>query len=199
MTPSDACYHLTESSEGCALRAYQDTGGVWTIGYGHTKNVKPNDVITSAMAQILLEHDMEYASSVVNTHCLPCTQNQFDALVDFVFNVGPSQFLGSHLYQYHVSGEYNKAAAEFPKWKYDNGKVKLGLVRRRSAESDLYSQQVPLEAPEHTDASVPPAPSVPCNPAVPDPSAATVPAPPSSAFHTVRALCNALLGREESD
>jgi hypothetical protein len=53
----------------------------------------------------------------------PCSQGQFDALVDFVFNVGPSQFLTSHLLKYHKAGEYDKAAAEFPKWKYDNGKV----------------------------------------------------------------------------
>jgi lysozyme len=207
MTPSDACYHLTESSEGCALRAYQDTGGVWTIGYGHTKNVKPNDVITSAMAQILLEHDMEYASSVVNTHCLPCTQNQFDALVDFVFNVGPSQFLGSHLYQYHVSGEYDKAAAEFPKWKYDNGKVEPGLVVRRGLEQSLYTRQEPEADHPHTDGQGHSVSSVPCSvPANQEKDASqSSPAPPAQSSETVPASNNepsgfvatalALLGR----
>ena len=138
MTPSTKCYALTESSEGCKLLAYQDTGGVWTIGYGHTRGVRPHQVITQTLAETLLQHDMDYAVNVVNTHCLPATQGQFDALCDFVFNVGPNQFLPSHLFKYHVAKEYDKAAAEFPKWKYDNGNIEPGLVTRRAAEEALY-------------------------------------------------------------
>jgi lysozyme len=93
------------------------------------------------MAEVLLKHDIEYAVGIVNSHALPCTQNQFDALVDFVFNVGPAQFLTSHILRYHLAGEYEKAAAEFPKWKFDNGKVIAGLVTRRQKERDLYSLQ----------------------------------------------------------
>jgi lysozyme len=130
--------NLTEQSEGCRLKAYQDTGGVWTIGYGHTKGVYPGQVITQAQAEALLKLDIAYAEKCVNDHALPCTQGQFDALVDFVFNVGPSQFLNSHLYAYHKAGEYNKAAAEFSKWKFDNGKVVLGLVKRRGNEAACY-------------------------------------------------------------
>jgi lysozyme len=138
MQPSDNCYSLTRNSEGCKLKAYQDTGGVWTIGYGHTGNVRPNQVVTPELAEALLEHDMQYAAGVVNNHAGQCTQGQFDALTDFVFNVGPSQFLTSHLLKYHLAGEYEKAAAEFPNWKYDNGKVEPGLVKRRAAERALY-------------------------------------------------------------
>lgn len=130
---------LTEGCEGLRLTAYQDTGGVWTIGYGHTGGVRPHQVIDSATADTLFRHDVEYAVRIVKEHCLPCTQNQFDALVDFVFNVGPSQFLASHLYSYHKSGEYKKAAAEFPKWKFDNGRVIDGLVTRRQKERELYA------------------------------------------------------------
>lgn len=139
MQPSENCYKLTEESEGCRLKAYQDTGGVWTIGYGHTGGVAPNSTITQELANTLLEHDMQYAANIVNTHCSPCSQGQFDALTDFVFNVGPTQFLTSHLYRYHVAGEYDKAAAEFPKWKYDNGQVEPGLVTRRERERLLYT------------------------------------------------------------
>jgi lysozyme len=138
MQVSDAGVKLTEESEGCRLKAYQDTGGVWTIGYGHTGGVRPNQVITQEIADTLLRHDLEYASGFVNLHAGSCTQNQFDALTDFVFNVGPSQFLTSHLLKYHLAGEYEKAAAEFPNWKYDNGKVEPGLVKRRAAERALY-------------------------------------------------------------
>jgi lysozyme len=138
MQPSDKCYALTRGSEGCRLKSYQDTGGVWTIGYGHTAGVKPNTTITFQMAETLLEHDMEYAASVVNQHALPCTQGEFDALTDFCFNVGPVQFLHSTLLKYHLAGDKEKAAAEFPKWKYDNGHVQPGLVTRRDHERSLY-------------------------------------------------------------
>jgi lysozyme len=160
MLPSKDCYNLTEQSEGCRLKAYQDTGGVWTIGYGHTGGVKPNQVITQEVAEVLLEHDMNYAANFVNQHCLPCTQGQFDALTDFVFNVGPSQFLSSHLCSFHKEGEYDKAAAEFPKWKYDNGKVEPGLVARRAKEKELYTHQEPVEDRPHTDEQEHSVPSV---------------------------------------
>lgn len=151
MTPSKDGLALTEKSEGCKLRAYRDTGGVLTIGYGHTGGVREGQVIDQMTAETLLKHDIEYAVGIVNSHALPCTQGQFDALVDFVFNLGPSQFLNSHLYKYHKAGEYDKAAAEFPKWKYDNGKVIPGLVTRRAAEQALYTHQA-LEAVHlHTD------------------------------------------------
>jgi lysozyme len=138
MQPSEHCYHLTKESEGCVLRAYQDTGGVWTIGYGHTGGVREGQVISQDQADILLKHDMKYAISFVNAHALPCTQGQFDALVDFVFNVGPSLFLQSTLLRRHKAGLYKEAAAEFPKWKYDNGKVFKGLIERREKERALY-------------------------------------------------------------
>jgi hypothetical protein len=81
-------------------------------------------------------------------------------LVDFVFNVGPTQFLSSHLFAYHKSGEYEKAAAEFPKWKYDNGKIIPGLVTRRAKEAALYSRQAPEAVHQHTDEPARSVPSV---------------------------------------
>lgn len=138
MNVSENGIKLTETSEGCKLRAYRDTGGVLTIGYGHTGGVRENQVIDQATAEALLRHDLDYAVGIVNGHALPCTQGQFDALVDFVFNVGPTQFLSSHLLKYHLAGEHEKAAAEFPKWKFDNGKVIPGLVKRREAERKMY-------------------------------------------------------------
>lgn len=142
MQISDKGIKLTEASEGCKLRAYRDTGNVLTIGYGHTGGVRENQVIDQLTAETLLKHDLDYAVGIVNAHALPCTQFQFDALVDFVFNVGPSQFLHSHLHSYHVAGEYEKAAAEFPKWKFDNGKVIDGLVKRRKKERELYETTI---------------------------------------------------------
>lgn len=189
MTPSSDCFELTTSSEGLRLKAYQDTGGVWTIGYGHTNAVRPGQVITPQVAKDLLALDVRNAVNCVNSHALPCTQSQFDALVDFVFNVGAAQFLSSHLYRYHKSGEYDKAAAEFPKWKFDNGKIIPGLVTRRSKERALYSRQAPEVVRPRSDEqehSVPPvaysAPVVPSSSvgqssvARPSPSPSIVPA-----------------------
>lgn len=177
MIPSNDCFNLTESSEGCKLRAYRDTGGVLTIGYGHTGGVVENQVISQAVAETLLKHDMDYAVGVVNAHALPCTQGQFDALCDFVFNVGPTQFLSSHLFTYHKSGQYDKAAAEFPKWKYDNGKVEPGLVTRRAKEQALYIHQGPSIDHLHTDAPVHSAAPV-VDSALPDQSPSVAPPSP---------------------
>jgi lysozyme len=135
---SAAGLNLTKQAEGCKLVSYKDTGGVWTIGYGHTGGVKAGQVITQSMADTLLGHDIEYAVGIVNKNATPCSQGQFDALVDFVFNVGPTQFLHSTLLRLHKAGKYKEAAAEFPKWKYDNGKVIPGLVIRRANERALY-------------------------------------------------------------
>lgn len=142
MQVSEKGLELTKSSEGLRLKAYQDTGGVWTIGYGHTRNVYPGQIISQDDAARFLKTDMEYAVSVVNEHCLPCTQGQFDALCDFVFNVGVNQFLHSTLFRLHKAGDYKNAAAQFQKWKYDNGKIIPGLIVRRSKELATYTRLV---------------------------------------------------------
>jgi lysozyme len=162
MQPSNNELELTKLSEGCSLKSYQDTGGVWTIGYGHTNGVVPGQVITQQVAEDLLRLDIQNAVSCVNSHAIPCTQNQFDALVDFVFNVGPSQFLSSHLLAFHKAGQYDKAADEFPKWKFDNGKVIPGLVERRARERALYTRQEPEADHPHTDAPEHSVSSEPC-------------------------------------
>ena len=80
---------LTENGEGCKLTAYQDQGGVWTNGYGNTHNVKPGSIITQEQAEADLQANLAWAVACVNKAVTtPLNQNQFDALVDFVFNVG---------------------------------------------------------------------------------------------------------------
>lgn len=194
MKRSNAGLQLTEDSEGLRLKAYQDTGGIWTIGFGHTNGVKPNQVITKEVAEQLFELDSKFAEDCVNKYALPCTQGQFDALVDFVFNVGPSQFLNSTLLKYHKAGEYDKAAAEFPKWKYDNGKVEPGLVKRRAKEQALYTRQEPLGDHQHTDVPECSAASVPDPAPVVSPEVSSLPsvAPPVPASGTVPASGNGL-------
>ena len=110
-----------------------------TIGYGHTgKDVKTGMTITTDRADELLRQDVMDSVACVNNNALPCTQGQFDALVDFVYNLGADQFLHSTLLRKHKAGDYTGAAKEFGRWVHDNGKTLPGLVTRREKERKLY-------------------------------------------------------------
>lgn len=133
--------------EGLRLKAYKDGGGVWTVGYGHTKGVYPGQVITQDIANTLLIEDVWYFEQGVNDLVkVHLTQNQFDALVSFSFNVGldidedtKAEGLGdSTLLRKLNSKDYVGAADEFLKWNKDNGKVVAGLTNRRKAERELF-------------------------------------------------------------
>jgi lysozyme len=138
MMPSPACEGLIRDAEGRRLRAYQDSRGVWTIGIGHTRGVRQGMTCTEAQAETWLEQDLAEAEATVNRLALPCTQNQFDALVSFVFNEGPTKFAGSTLLHLHRARDYAAAAGEFGKWIYCDHKVLPGLIKRRAAEAHLY-------------------------------------------------------------
>lgn len=138
MTPSDACYALVRNAEGLRLEAYRDSGGVLTIGYGHTQGVSEGDICTPEQAQAWLEADMAWAAEAVNRNATPCTQGQFDALCDFTFNEGVGKLLGSTLLHKHKAGDYAGAAAEFGKWVYCDHVILPGLVKRRASEAHLY-------------------------------------------------------------
>ena len=81
---------LIKKLEGCELIAYKDSGGVYTIGYGHTKNVKRGMTITQKQAEVFLKEDcnkfVDHVNKYMNTYNF--NQNQFDALVSFAFNIG---------------------------------------------------------------------------------------------------------------
>ena len=144
MTPSDECYDLIEHFEGCELKAYPDpaTGGdPWTIGYGHTgPEVHPGMVITQAEADALLRQDAEkVAKQVAPMVHVPLSQQEFDALVCLVFNVGIGNFAKSTLLKKLNAGDYDGAANELPKWNKAEGKVMAGLTRRREAERELFN------------------------------------------------------------
>ena len=121
--------------EGCKLTAYQDSVGVWTIGYGHTKGVYDGMTITQDQAeQMLLSELEEYEGYIENMVTVPLTQNQFDALVVWVYNLGPTNFKNSTLLKELNAGNYNAAGQEITRWNKAGGKVLAGLVKRREAE-----------------------------------------------------------------
>ncbi len=136
MTYDLAGLKLTESFEGLRLAAYKDVHGIWTIGYGHTgPAVYAGLVVDAAMAEILLKGDILHAALCVNrfvTH--PIDQSQFDALVDFTFNVGVGSFQSSEVLRAVNAGNIAAAAVAIMAWDKSGGRVFDGLVRRRTAE-----------------------------------------------------------------
>lgn len=138
---------LIKEWEQLRLEAYLPTpNDVWTIGWGHTSTTKKGMVITKEEAQDLFEKDTAWAVRAVNREVnVGLSQNQFDALVSFVFNVGEGAFKKSTLLRKLNSGDYEGAANEFPKWNKQKGKVLKGLVRRRAHEQELFLSAVEEE------------------------------------------------------
>ena len=135
---------LTEQFEGLRLTAYQDSVGVWTIGYGHTgPDVYPGLTITQMEAESLLLNDVGTAAASVNRLVtVPLTQNEFDALVDFVFNLGTTNFASSTLLKDLNAGNFAAASGEFHKWDHAGGRVLVGLLKRRLGEADLFQSDI---------------------------------------------------------
>jgi len=130
--------------ESCRLKAYQDTGGVWTIGFGHTKGVKPGDVIMLPKAYELLSQDMGDVERWINVQGLKLNQNQFDSLCDFIYNCGPGNFIKWGLLNMIRKNPMNKEIGdEIMKHCHDAHGTELpGLVRRRERNVDLYFKSI---------------------------------------------------------
>ena len=137
-------YAIIKESEGLRLQSYLDTGGVWTIGYGTIKYpsgvmVKKGDVITQAQAEQYLMNDSKWVDSALDKYIkVPVTQNQFDALASFVYNIGETAFKTSTLLVKLNAGDYVGAANQLDRWVNDNGKKIQGLVNRRAKEKALF-------------------------------------------------------------
>lgn len=137
---SERAVILVKRFEGCRLEAYQDQTGKWTIGYGHTP-ATPHQIVTQEEAETLLREDLQSAAHCVNlvNRLTPLTQNQFDALCSFVFNVGCALFLTSTLHQLIEGNMMQEASEQFPLWCHEGSKVIPGLLRRRKAEQELFN------------------------------------------------------------
>lgn len=132
---------LIKESEGCSLRAYKDQGGVWTVGWGSTSNVKPGMAITQSEAERRLLEDVGIAENVVyNQIKAVLNENQFSALVSFTFNEGPGHLRASTLEQLLNSSppDYMRASNALLLWDKCRGNVVPGLERRREAERALF-------------------------------------------------------------
>lgn len=134
-----AAVALITTYEGLRLEAYKDPVGVWTICYGSTKNVKPGQVATLQECDNRLGADAEEAANAVRKYVQhPITQEQFDALVDFTFNLGAGNLKNSTLLRKLNAGDCYGAAEEFRRWVYAGRQVMPGLQKRREAEYELF-------------------------------------------------------------
>ncbi len=139
MTTSKNGIEFIKRHEGLRLKAYQDSAGVWTIGYGHTSTAKQGMTITEAEAEKLLIQDLKTAEDEINRHLLPLKQHQFDSLISLVFNIGIGAFRKSTLLKrLKMDVNHPDIANQFNRWVYGGGKILPGLVRRRKEEANLY-------------------------------------------------------------
>lgn len=134
---------LLKSLEGFRDTAYKDGGGVWTIGYGTTRidgvPVKAGDKTTVAVAEQCLLKDSKNAQDCINKYVgAPLTQNQYDALVCFVYNIGNGAFKTSTMLKMLNMALYSQAATQFRRWIKINGVDSKGLANRRAREENLF-------------------------------------------------------------
>lgn len=136
---NDAGLNLVKKYEGLKLRAYRCPAGVWTVGYGSTKGVHEGMVITQDEADRRLRDDLGEAERAVETLVTaPLHDNEFAALVSFVFNLGAGAFAKSTLRKLINEKQNLVASLEFKRWNKAGGKVLPGLVARRAEERTLF-------------------------------------------------------------
>jgi len=141
---SDEGLELIKHFEGCELEAYKCAAGVWTIGYGHTKDIQEGDKWSQDKADFMLwrELEEEYEQYIHDYVHVPLNQSQFDALVSWTYNLGPANLKASTMLKKLNNGEYEEVPAQMARWNKAtvNGKrtVLEGLTRRRKAEGQLF-------------------------------------------------------------
>ena len=132
--------NLIKNFEGLKLNSYKCSSGVLTIGYGHTgSDVKENMIISKEEAEKLFDSDIViHSNNVSKLVRVKLTQNQFDALVSFEYNIGYGNFSKSTLLKKLNLQDYKGASNEFDKWVYSKKKKLNGLVKRRNKEKELF-------------------------------------------------------------
>ena len=130
---------LIKKFEGCELESYICPAGVWTIGYGTTKNVIEGMKITGNQAEELLKKDLEtFEEEIERLVEVPLSQCQFDSLVAWTYNLGATNLKKSTLLKVLNRAEHDEVPIQIKRWNKANGEVLKGLVRRREAEALLY-------------------------------------------------------------
>ena len=139
MNISEEGKSLIKKFEGCKLEAYLCSANVWTCGWGATRNVKEGDSWSQSYADERFDGDIVEFEDYVNKYVeVPLNQNQFDALVAWVYNLGPNNLKESTMLKVLNEGKYELVPSEIKRWNKAGGEVLEGLERRRLAESMLF-------------------------------------------------------------
>ena len=142
MKISEEGISLIKKFEGCELSAYEDAVGIPTIAYGRIKNVGMGDSCTKEQAEDWLAEEMpEYEGYINDQVNVTLTQNQFDALCSWVYNLGPTNLKNSTLLKVLNKEEYEDVPAQIIRWNKAGGKTLEGLTRRREAEALLFENK----------------------------------------------------------
>ena len=130
---------LLKHFEGCELKAYQDSVGVWTIGYGHTKGIYEGLEITQSEAEKMLVDELPEYEGYISDKVVPMLQqHEYDALVCWVYNLGPTNLSSSTMLKKLNAGEFKEVPFQMKRWDKAGGQPLLGLTRRRNAEALLF-------------------------------------------------------------
>lgn len=139
MQTSQQGVELIKHFEGCRLEAYLCPAGIWTIGYGHTLDVKEGDRVDQEAAEAFLIEDLEeFEDHVQRLVEVDLSQDQFDALVSWTFNLGYGNLAASTLLAKLNDGLYDEVPEQIKRWTRAGGRVLEGLVKRRDAEAALW-------------------------------------------------------------
>ena len=139
MKISENGLELIKKFEGCETTAYQDSVGVWTIGFGHTKGVEEGQTCSIEDAESMLADEMdEYEGYINNMVKVELQQHEFDALVAWVYNLGPTNLGESTMLKVLNGGQFDRGPDEMNRWPRAGGEILEGLVRRRQAESLMF-------------------------------------------------------------
>ena len=140
MNTSEEGIALIKKFEGCELTAYQCSANVWALGYGHTKGVREGDECDVERAEDMLINDLQEFERWVNELVkVELSQHQFDALVAWTFNLGPTNLAESTMLKRLNVKDYEIVPTEMRRWNRAGGQVVDGLVRRREAEALLFA------------------------------------------------------------
>ena len=139
MKISEDGLELIKKFEGCETSAYQDSVGVWTIGFGHTKDVEEGQTCSIEDAESMLADEMdEYEGYINDMVRVDLQQHEFDSLVAWVYNLGPTNLGESTMLKVLNGGQFDRVPNEMNRWTRAGGEILEGLVRRRQAESLMF-------------------------------------------------------------
>lgn len=183
---------LLKRWEGCRLKSYKDSAGIWTVGYGLTSAagiipVTEGLTITQAQADDYLARALvKYEQAVERAITRPMTQPQFDAMTSLCYNIGPGAFAASTVVRRFNAEDIAGAGEAFLMWTKAGGKELQGLVNRRHDERRMFlSAGKPVEAAPEPQAPIPPPPQE----SPPEPS----PVPPSASHSAMAWLIGMVL------